>query len=615
MKEQIGKIFVNRFEVRKHLTRTHYTNTYAAWDKSSQKMVSLSVINPPYSEDKALLTRFKLEAPALKDINHPNILHFRDFYTTEDSAFYITDLPVCISLKRAILINPKPFHPELAHKILEPLCKSLGYAHYLDFIHRDINSENVFLGRESNIFLGAFGLPTIIGEKYRPEIPFYTAPELNNEGNIGISSDLRIDIFALGVVLYEMLSGGVYPYQGNQVQIDSLDIRERVIWEMKNRTPDPPSLFNPEINPALDDVVLRVLLADPSKRFSSAMEFLNAYTHAMRTKTWAPPSPAQAPFPPKEPAYPTTSQSKVSILAFEESTTRPTPIEEDKEGKESIPKQQTAAEEESPKIEDDLFNLDNIIVIDLADLDEFIQTESFQFLEQEPSPEEEKKNINETDDLSVEYEELSSTTKTEKTELSTLATEIDTEEIIPTTEETPLEREISSAPEVKGGESPTLATMENESRESVPPAQIFEQPAQPEADKDTEPETHWFGRIEYKSNLHLNESYTIRIGFQKQKHTDNLSILEQVTWFKLNLPTSDTFPFLNILPSSAYVHFTPAALDVKLDQEEDTTTEFNMIPFDIPDNEEGKCELSLDFTYDHQLLKKLLLPIHIKPQN
>ena len=548
MNTLIGTTLANRFKIRAHQTRTQYTDTYQAWDNIIQKTVILAVINPPFSEDENLIRRFRREARTLQEIAHPNILRFLGFYEADNLFFYATDMPAGIPLKQVILRQQKPFSPQLAHKVLEPICKALGYAHYLDVIHRDISSEHIYLGKKEGCFLEAFGLPYIIGDAFTPTTPFYTPPELFEGVILQSTVDLRVDLFALGVVLYEMLTGGIYPYQGDQAGEEITDLRQRVRWEMENSTIYPPSAFNPLVNPRIDEVVIRVLQPDPSSRFPSAMEFLNAYDHALNIKIWSPPAPQ----PKKETREHPSPAEVFSALtrqnpppASEKIITQPVPPREGEQ----------KSEDEAPKVGEE----------------KPVETP----IQEPPAP-----PASEAETLLVEQPPIP-----------------------------PQAPEQTPPPPPEKSPAPIP-----EQREESRPPQDHRQAEKPEPPTTQKKRyTRWFARVEHKNIMHVGETYVMRIGFLRQKHTGDLFIKGNISWFSFELPADDPFPILRIIPGSLYINIQPGSADIKLEQGEDIYADFTLMPLEVPEAKEGTCTLVIDLAYGRRFIKGTDIILRIKP--
>jgi len=786
MDKRIGMTLADRFEIRAHHTRTQYTDAFIAHDNQKQKDVLLSIIKEPLTGDERFVRRFQRNARLLQEIAHPKILRFRGLFDTNGLLFFITDLPPVTTLKQVILQRNKPFNVPLAHKILEPVCKALGYAHYLDVIHRNISSEKIFLGQKGNVFLGAFDIPVIIGDVFLPPTPFYTPPELFEHSKLQKRVDLRADLFSLGVVLYEMLTGGVYPYQGDQAPLEITDLRERVAWEMNNREPYPPSAFNPEINPEIDKVVLRVLLPDASKRFPSAMEFLNAYTHAMSITSWEPAaSPAPKPRETSQTAikdrFPALIRSETPLPAVEKVPTRPRPktgtgklpsqnseppktttSPGQKAGKEQAagkqaqtnhaaststpgkPAAPSAPQKKPSKVnrtqrqqepnrakKEQAAKANRVSPRQSPDGNkpkpgseeaERLASSSAKTVvirRRKPSTPRAKQNKAKAKQTgssnpdaasretvvvkrSVLQEALRKFTrkpqqtgkKPDNPQKSAPAARASTPQaaqprpqagkgkpghkpaapkpaapaakapVPPAGKAKPkpanTKRPAQTAPLRSPGKLPsnpsdktnragtpkahtkadpslqipasgtrnTLQQLLNGKPKAAPSTAAAAKPSgQPAYGKPKEippasvisrntndHNIHWFARVEYNTVMRVGEIHNLRIGFLRQKHTGDLYIKDGISWFAFDLPANDPFPILRIIPGSLYVNIQPGSSDIKLEQGEDIYTDFSIMPLELPETQDGSCNLIIDLAYGRKFIKGTEITVRIKPQ-
>lgn len=242
---------------------------YHARQTSLDRDVALKIIDRSISNDSTFLDRFEREAKALAKLNHPNIVSVFDYGNTSDGqAYFIMEFVHGLNLREAMQSMPV----DLSHSI-EIVCSvatALTYAHSKGVIHRDIKPENILLSDDGRIKLADFGIAKISNAAAEKKITatrqvlgtvHYLAPEQLEASN---EVDHRVDIYALGVVFYELLT--------KQLPVGNFE---------------PPSHLNPAIHRDLDSVILRSLSRKPSLRFQTVEEFHKAILAAVENSSSA----------------------------------------------------------------------------------------------------------------------------------------------------------------------------------------------------------------------------------------------------------------------------------------------------------------------------------------
>ncbi|MCA9193880.1 MAG: serine/threonine protein kinase [Planctomycetales bacterium] len=228
---------------------------FHARQTSLDREVALKIIAREISDDSLFLDRFEREAKALAKLSHPNIVTVYDFgHTHGGLAYLVMEYVDGINLRQAMGQHPMSFDDSL--DIVSSILHGLEYAHRKGVIHRDIKPENILLGQDGTLKVADFGIakivdntakmPTLTGTQQILGSMHYMAPEHLESPQ---SVNERIDIYAVGVLLYELLTG--------QLPLGRFD---------------PPSHVNPECPVALDDIVLRALARKPEDRFQAASE-------------------------------------------------------------------------------------------------------------------------------------------------------------------------------------------------------------------------------------------------------------------------------------------------------------------------------------------------------
>jgi eukaryotic-like serine/threonine-protein kinase len=213
-----------------------------------------------------LLSRFQTEARAAGLLTHPNIVVVYDA-GEEDGLYYITMELVPGKSMQAVLDSGEAFPVSRILRILEQTCGALQFAHERHIVHRDIKPANLMLTADDTVKVTDFGTAKILqfGTVQQTTHVMGTPSYMSPEQVKGRPIDGRTDIFSLGVVLYEMLTGEK-PFPGQSITT--------VIYKIVNEEPIPPRQLNPSIHPGLNEIVMRALTKDPDARYQSCREML-----------------------------------------------------------------------------------------------------------------------------------------------------------------------------------------------------------------------------------------------------------------------------------------------------------------------------------------------------
>jgi len=240
---------------------------YRATDRNTGRQVALKVPLAGMEEDPVLFERFKREQEIGQLLDHPGIV--KTYNDEERSRTYMVLEWVEGRLLRTILNEEKKLSIERATKIALGMCDALDYMHKRGIVHRDLKPENIMVDENDNIKLIDFGIAlkedarrlTFVNVSNMLGTPDYISPE-QVQGNRG---DQRSDIYALGIMLYEMLTGTV-PFVGpNPLAV----MNERMLHE-----PRAPRELNPDISPELQEILYRALERNPRHRYATAHEMI-----------------------------------------------------------------------------------------------------------------------------------------------------------------------------------------------------------------------------------------------------------------------------------------------------------------------------------------------------
>jgi predicted Ser/Thr protein kinase len=260
---------IGPYAVEEEIGRGGMGVVYRARDTDLKRTVALKVLRRVAGRDHAVfLERFRREAQVMALLDHPNIARIYSFGEWEGTCYfameYLSGRALADEIKARGLIEPNE-----AVGIARMVARALCCAHGAGVLHRDIKPANIVLCGEDRVVVTDFGLSkTIHGRKITENGEIFGTPEyLSPEQAAGREPDARSDVYALGVVLYEMLTGQA-PFEGGNVL--------GILHRQKTEPPRPPRALSPSIPKNLEAIVLRTLAKDPDQRFASADAFLAA---------------------------------------------------------------------------------------------------------------------------------------------------------------------------------------------------------------------------------------------------------------------------------------------------------------------------------------------------
>jgi eukaryotic-like serine/threonine-protein kinase len=272
MSNLIGKS-LGRYHILEQLGEGGMAVVYKAFDTHLEVEVAVKVIRiedlPPKIVDRSL-KRFEREAKSLARLDHSNIVRVTDYGKYEGQPYLVMPYLSGGTLKSRL--RGKPIRPEEAAELLIPIADALAYAHKQGMIHRDVKPSNILISAKESAMLTDFGVAKIIDEESTMDLtgtsatvgtPEYMAPEQATAKTV----DHRADIYALGVVLYEMVTGRK-PFQADTPM---------AVLIMHARDPLPrPSTFAPKLSGKVEQTLLKALAKDPANRYQKMGEFTAA---------------------------------------------------------------------------------------------------------------------------------------------------------------------------------------------------------------------------------------------------------------------------------------------------------------------------------------------------
>ncbi|MEM7345361.1 MAG: protein kinase, partial [Chloroflexota bacterium] len=276
MAELVGRT-VGKYRIVARLGRGGMAEVYKAYQPGLNRYVAIKVMHSHMTDDEDFVGRFEREALATGKLRHPNIVQALDFDRESDRYFMVMeyiDGPTLKGETRSRRTSNQDFSLKEIARIFTPLCSAIDYAHSQGMVHRDLKPANVMINEQGQIVLTDFGIARLAGATQYTATgalsgtPAYMSPE-QGQGERG---DERSDIYALGVMLYELVTGSV-PYDA--------DTPFAVIMKHINEPLPMPSKVNPELPEAIERIVLKAMSKDPDDRYQTAGEMAAALREAV----------------------------------------------------------------------------------------------------------------------------------------------------------------------------------------------------------------------------------------------------------------------------------------------------------------------------------------------
>jgi serine/threonine protein kinase len=257
------RLLNNRYELLETLGKGGMAVVYRARDRMLERLVAVKVLREDLSGDQAFQERFRREAKAAANLSHPNIVTMHDFGLDHGQLFMVMEYVPGTDLKTLIKQRGR-FNPEEALPLLIQACAGIGYAHRAGLVHCDVKPQNMLVTPDMRLKVADFGIARALASIHPEEqsdlvwgSPQYFAPEQAT----GAAPAPASDVYSLGIIMYELLTGELPFQSGSAVELARLHVEE-----------EPPLLSEkvPDISPTLEQIQAKVLSKEPSQRYRTA---------------------------------------------------------------------------------------------------------------------------------------------------------------------------------------------------------------------------------------------------------------------------------------------------------------------------------------------------------
>jgi serine/threonine-protein kinase len=288
-----GRI-VGKYKIVQRLGRGGMAEVYQAYQASLDRHVAIKVILPFMTADPDFLKRFEREARAVAALRHPNIIQVFDYDVEAGMPYMVMEYLEGDSLKSLLekLERRGQTLPDTqAVRLVREIAQALGFAHRQNVVHRDVKPSNVMMDRSGRVVLTDFGVAKIVGgtaltaSGAATGTPAYMSPEQA----LGRAVDQRADLYALGVILYEMVTG--------QVPFDA-DTPLAVMLKHAHEARPSPRRLRADLSDGLERIILKCLAREPDERFQSADELIGHLNNPAAAAQLAIPASATTPADP-----------------------------------------------------------------------------------------------------------------------------------------------------------------------------------------------------------------------------------------------------------------------------------------------------------------------------
>ena len=257
---------LDQFTIQTQLGQGENALVYRASHPAYEHAVAIKVFHPDVTRTESLTPLFTTQVSEIAVLRHPNIMRVLDSGVTGDSYYIVMQLIEGTTLRDKVSTHPRGFDRETALSLFQQIASAIAYAHDQNIIHGNIKPDNVLLDQNGRPVLTDFNIPAF---REHPSgrggaaTPAYLAPEQAAQDLVTV----RTDVFALGVLLYEMITGDV-PFKAAT--------RDAIIQQHRSATPKPPSQLRVGIDPRIEKAVMTALKREPTDRFDSVRDMISS---------------------------------------------------------------------------------------------------------------------------------------------------------------------------------------------------------------------------------------------------------------------------------------------------------------------------------------------------
>ncbi len=266
-----GTFLQDRYEILEQIGSGGMSDVYKALCHKLNRLVAIKVLKEEFSSDSNFVGKFKMEAQSAARLSHPNIVNIYDVVDEGDLHFIVMELIEGITLKNYI-VKKGCLDIKEAIGIAMQVAQGIAAAHEQGIIHRDIKPQNIIIARDGKVKVADFGIARAASSQTMSATAVGSVHYISPEQARGGYSDVRSDIYSLGITLYEMVAGRV-PFQGDNTVTVALAHLESVIT--------PPSYFNEMIPVALENIILKSTEKKPEYRYSNMYEVISDLRKAL----------------------------------------------------------------------------------------------------------------------------------------------------------------------------------------------------------------------------------------------------------------------------------------------------------------------------------------------
>ena len=259
-----GTFLQNRYEIIKRIGGGGMSEVYKAKCHKLNRYVAIKVLKEEFGKDANFVKKFNIEAQAAAGLSHPNIVNIYDVVNENNMHFIVMELIEGITLKDYIASKGMLDIKEAINIALQ-VAKGLECAHERNIVHRDVKPQNIIISVDGTVKVADFGIAKATTEETINAFALGSVHYISPEQAKGAYTDIRSDIYSLGVSLYEMISGRV-PFNGENAVAVALAHVEEVVT--------PPSIYNSKISPELETIVLKCMQKSPDRRYQNLKELI-----------------------------------------------------------------------------------------------------------------------------------------------------------------------------------------------------------------------------------------------------------------------------------------------------------------------------------------------------